>query len=350
MSLITFQEALQIADPNKHLLIGNGFSIDWKKDIFKYDALFDRADFSSLEIDSKILFDTLETRDFEVAIDALRKASTLARLYSAENPSLSERLFEDARLLKNILAQTIAKNHPDQPSEILESEYQHCRQFLSNFKHIYTLNYDLLLYWVLMHVEAGGSIKSDDGFRNSEDDSAGYVVWDNVKAYDQNIHYFHGALHLFDAGAEIKKFTWAKTGIKLIDQVREALDYGLFPLIVTEGSSQDKKTRIMHSGYLSRTIRSFIPISGSLFIHGHSLADNDDHIISMIPETNINKLFISLMSEPDAPENEKKLLKIRSLIERRKKMLKKMNLRSKKTELEIHFYKASTANLWRTNA
>ena len=171
--LITFQQALERSDANRHLLIGNGFSIDWRQDIFRYDALFDRADFSSLDVTAQTLFDSLATRDFEVVIEALRKASLLTKLYEASNTTLPQKFIDDGSL-KDILARTIAANHPDDPGEVTKAEYQLCRQFLSNFGTIYDLNYDLLLYWVLMHNEGGGSIKSDDGFRNSEDDDAGY--------------------------------------------------------------------------------------------------------------------------------------------------------------------------------
>jgi len=32
-----------------------------------------------------------------------------------------------------------------------------------------------------------------------------YVVWYPERSNQQNVYYLHGALHLFDAGAEIKK-------------------------------------------------------------------------------------------------------------------------------------------------
>ena len=35
---------------------------------------------------------------------------------------------------------------------------------------VYTLNYDLLLYWVQMHTQEGEHPSSDDGFRKTEDD------------------------------------------------------------------------------------------------------------------------------------------------------------------------------------
>jgi len=347
--LINFLDALNLAGDKKHVLLGNGFSIDWNSDIFRYEALVDRADFSSLSVDAQKLFGLLNTKDFEVVIEALRNASALSKFYATTDPVISERFAKDAEKLKGILAATIAKNHPDQPNDIKKSEYEFSRRFLTNFSGIYTLNYDLLLYWALMHKEGGGDIKCDDGFRNSEDDSADYVVWDNGDSHAQNIHYVHGALHLFDAGTELQKFTWTKTGIRLIDQVRSALDAGLFPLFVAEGSSDEKITRINHSGYLHKARRSFSGISGSLFIHGHSLADSDDHIISMIPETKVNKLFISMTSDLELPANSNKVLKIQSLIEKRKEMLEatKQKKNAVRQELQVYFYDAETAHVWR---
>jgi len=349
VNVISFQEAITMSSTGKrHLLLGNGFSIDWK-DIFKYEALVEQADFSTLNVDGDQLFELLKTRDFESVIEALRKAKMLSEYYSTTDQTLSDKFQGDAEAIKRILTTTIASNHPDFPNEISPSEYVYCRQFLTNFSNIYTLNYDLLLYWVLMHTEGGEDIECDDGFRDSDDESADYVVWDNGDSHHQNIHYLHGALHLFDAGVELKKFTWIKTGIKLIDQIRDALDHDLFPLIVTEGESDEKLTKINHSGYLHKAKRSFSGISGSLFIHGHSLSDNDDHILSLIPETKVNKLFISTMSDPNAPENIHKISKIDRYVRERSKMLEhtKSKSRTVRQELEVYFYQANTAHIWR---
>ncbi len=346
---LTFQEAVSKSDINKHLLLGNGFSIDWKKDIFKYEALFDRADFSGLQVDPTSLFNSLETKDFEDAIDSLRKTKKIVEIYKTTDPTLSQKCEDDANRLKEILAKTIAKNHPEQPNEISKNEYEKSRSFLSNFNSTYTLNYDLLLYWVLMHDEDGRKIKCDDGFRNSDDDTAEYVIWDNGNAHSQNIHYLHGALHLFDAGTELQKYTWKKTGVRLIEQIRKSLDMNLFPLIVAEGRSDEKLTHINHSGYLHKGLRSFSSIGGSLFIHGHSLGDNDDHIINLIPETYVNKIFVSFRTDPSLPENSAKVLKLGSLAQNRKELISKMQKKknTRRTELEIHAYDPSTAHVWR---
>jgi hypothetical protein len=169
---------------------------------------------------------------------------------------------------------------------------------------IYTLNYDILLYWTLLHDEVVNwnaadplattfeqteALEHDDGFRAPADDpTAPYVTWDaeGGGAHSQNIHFLHGGLHLYDYGPDLQKKCWERSGgIPLVDQIRSALDAGKFPLFVSEGSSAGKLTRIRHSGYLQRSLQSFSSMcrnpgaGGSLFIFGHSLDPNDDHVL-----------------------------------------------------------------------
>lgn len=345
--IINFNDALKISgETKKNLLLGNGFSIAWKPNIFQYGSLIERADFSGLSADYKTIFGILKTQDFEQVIKALRDSSLLVQVYKTSDPKLSEQLKKDSELLKNILVKTIANHHPDYPSEIQEKEYQSCKSFLSNFINgrIYTLNYDLLLYWVLMHGETSKqSIPCDDGFRKA-DLEEDYVIWESYNT--QNIYYLHGALHLFDKGAELEKFTWINTGVKLMDQIRSALDENKYPLVVTEGSSEQKLTRIMHSGYLHKGLRSFESIGGDLFIYGHSLTEHDYHFINLIPSSNISRLFVSI-HDPTVPNiHNSKFNKINELVIKRREIMEK-NKRSKKRELEIYYYDAASANVWR---
>jgi hypothetical protein len=227
--IITFDEALQEASSlkKKHLLLGNGFSIACRSDIFTYGALFDRADFSRLPEEVRNAFDALETRDFEVVMDSLQNAAKLLDLYSTKSEMLSQVFRQNVNDLKDILVSTIANSHPDHPFEISSEEYQSCQYFLSKFNLIYTLNYDLLLYWSLMRDDLELDILCDDGFRTPDEGPKEYVTWDIEKTIGQNIFYLHGALHLFDAGYELKKFTWKNTEVRLIDQIRDALGEGI---------------------------------------------------------------------------------------------------------------------------
>lgn len=336
--LLSFQEALRLsANQNKrHLLTGNGFSIACRSNIFRYDSLFEQADFSALNPNIKKVFEVLDTKDFEVVMRYLHNSIEILRIYAPETKELLKELTQDADALKDVLVNAIASSHPEHPSKISDAEYSKCKTFLSNFQDIYTLNYDLLLYWTFMHYQNAREIISDDGFRTPETGKEDYVSWDIEKTNRQNLFYLHGALHLFDARAELKKFTWINTGVKLIDQIRVALNNGFYPLIVSEGKSIEKVEKIVHSNYLSRGMRSFSSIGCCLFIYGHSLAINDSHILNLIPKTKIKQLFVSLYGGITDKANQEIILTAERLVAQRRG----------KPPIELHFYNSETANVW----
>jgi len=204
------------------------------------------------------------------------------------------------------LVETISRIHPAWPGEINESEYLACRKFINHFDTVYSFNYDLLLYWAQMHTEEGVAPWSDDGFRKSEDDyEAGYVVWDSNNSHEQNTWFLHGALHVFDAKFEVQKYTWLNTGVRLIDQIRDALKRDIYPLFVAEGTSKEKLERIKHSDYLAKAYRSFSSIAGSLFIYGHSLAENDEHYLKRIERGRIKKVYVGIYGDVKSAANKK---------------------------------------------
>lgn len=334
--LITFQDALARAQGKKHLFLGNGFSRACRNDIFAYDALFTRADFRNLSQVARRAFDVLGTKDFEVVMRALRTASLLAQLYAPDNPALARVLFEDADGLREVLASAIAQNHPDRPSDIQDEAYAACRRFLANFETFYTVNYDLLLYWAFMHDEFEPDIKCDDGFRTPDEPGLEYVTWDVEKTDRQNVFYLHGALHVYDADAELKKFTWINTGIRLIDQIRNALAENMFPLIVAEGTSREKMTRILHSNYLGRGYRSFAKIAGSLFAYGHAMSENDEHWASLIAKNKVRQLFVGIHGDPNSAGNRNLIARCREIQMRR----------PRRQPLDVAFFDASTAHVW----
>jgi len=76
-------EALQQAGSGKkHALLGNGFSRACRNDIFAYDKLFERADFTNLSISALIAFDILDSSDFEVVMESLISAAKLVRVFA----------------------------------------------------------------------------------------------------------------------------------------------------------------------------------------------------------------------------------------------------------------------------
>lgn len=336
MKVLSFGEALSHAERPTHVLLGNGFSRALRNDIFAYDALFDRADFASLSSFARSAFSALGTTDFEVVMRGLREAAALVETYSPTSAGLVERLRQDATGLREVLVQAVAGSHPDRPSDISQAAYSACKRFLARFERIYTLNYDLLLYWTLMQAEIEPSVACDDGFRTPDGGPAEYVSWEPENALRQNIYYLHGALHVFDGGHEIQKFTWINTRVTLIEQIRAALAADKYPLFVAEGQSQDKLERIRHSDFLSKAYRSFSQIGGCLFIHGHSLAENDEHFLRLIEKGKTRQVFISLFGPPDSPGNAR--------IVRRAGQI--AAARPGKRPLQVQFYDAASADVW----
>jgi hypothetical protein len=260
----------------------------------------------------------------------------MADFYDSSDPDFAERVRADAEALKQALAETLARKHPDNVGEIDDSEYQAARVFLANFGYIFTLSYDLLLYWALMQ-EMDPEVASDDGFRADPDEvDAEWVVWDNLQPHNQNVFFMHGGLHLYDEGAILKKLTFSRTGIALVDQIRTALDQGAYPLVVTEGSSPEKLAKILHHTYLGRGLRSLAACQGSLFVHGHSLAENDAHIFRAVADGRFKAMFVSLHGDPDSEVNSEIQARARALGAHR----------PDRRALAVHFYDADSAAAW----
>lgn len=351
-NVLSFQDALKQAEQydKKVLLLGNGFSIACVPTIFTYKSLFQQADFSRMP-EAEEVFKRLRTEDFEQVIHALENTSLILPAYKSM-PTTVAKMKEHAAQIKEILVQTIAKNHPARPSDIPEAKYLACIEFLNHFLNengcVYSVNYDLLLYWTLMCGLDRNLllVEPNDGFgKNFLDDEMGvedYVVWQaDTNPHGQNIHYLHGALHVFDTDTEVEKFTWSNTGIPLIDQIREALDGDKYPLFVAEGESSKKLAKIKHSAYLYHSYKSFgermkqgARTSACLFTYGLSFSANDAHIIRKIANGKCRHLFVSLFGATESPSNKKIIGAVKKIQSKRGGNLK------------VTYFDAASAKVW----
>lgn len=355
--LIDFDQALKAAQKygKRHLLLGNGFSIACKPGIFSYGSLFDEAK-KKMSKELAAIFTAMGTQDFEEVIRALQNAATIVGVYRPGLKATKKMLLADADTLKKTLIQAVAGRHPARPNEIADNRYHACRKFLAHFigdgadGKVYTMNYDLLLYWALMHEEEDPrtliNLGHDDGFRKDEDDlNAPYVEWQGEgAAQGQCIHYLHGALHLFDAGPQLQKYTWINTGEALVDQANEALKRNYFPLFVAEGDSNSKLTKIQHSAYLHHSFKSFASMcktgareGTALFVLGHSFAKNDAHVLNRIGSGKVAHLFVSLHGDPASKGNQTIQTNVETIAALRPRGLPR---------LKIDFFDAESAKVW----
>ena len=361
INVIRFSQAIANAQiyNKKHLLLGNGFSIACIPSIFTYQSLFNEADFSKRP-NIKKAFKKLKTTDFELVIKSLEQSAILLKVYDANSKKVRNKMIKDASILKNILITTIAKNHPSDPSVIVDIKFNACRTFLSNFYlsggNTYSLNYDLLLYWTLMHdlEDKERTLKPCDGFgretfiNDGEIEVSDYVTWQGTSgARNQNTYYLHGALHLFDAGVDLQKYTWNDTGVPLVEQSRLALEEDKFPVFVSEGDSNKKMKKITHSAYLYHNYKSFAGICANvgrgrkapntcLFTYGVSFSENDNHIFNIIGNGTIKHLFIGVYGDINSKNNKEIIKKVNELV----------SLRSQIFPLKVTYYCAESANVW----
>lgn len=263
-------------------------------------------------------------------------------------------MIDDAAKLKDILIQTVATKHPDIPSTISDSKFIACRYFLEHFLgtnnkgNVYTLNYDLLLYWTLLQDNIYGSgdaieLAANDGFGRDEGTPDEYVEWKGESsARRQRVHYLHGALHLFDSGVTLRKYTWKNTNKRLLDQAHDAMKTGQYPLFVAEGKSEQKLDKITHSAYLYHSYKSFSAQmnqrDGALFVFGHSLSENDKHIMNKIVRGKIYHIYVGIHGDPNTSDNRKIIDAVTDMARQRSD--------DKKRSLAVAFFDAASARVW----
>ncbi|MBP2158836.1 MULTISPECIES: DUF4917 family protein [Asticcacaulis] len=266
---ITFEKAIAQTDKcQRHLLLGNGFSINARKS-FNYDSLFESGKPFSSEVAR--IFQEQGANDFELALE-----NAQSQLHKDE--------------INSAFLRALSKVHPHSSVNVTDDEADHCTRFLEHFVgisrrqlrgRVYTTNYDLLLYWVVVRK------KRRLWCYDNHEGSGG--AWQPEKI-DPGLVYLHGALHLFERDNQQIKLHYPGGG-RLIDQMRERLNQGEFPVIVAEGTSVAKSERIQRSAYLkkaSKLLKSGLRGTECvLFTYGHSLNERDSHLFNILGESKV---------------------------------------------------------------
>ncbi len=273
----------------KHLLLGNGFSMSYDSTIFSYNAL-SKFIYELKDNDLHKLFKIVNTNNFELLMQQLDNAAQIAEVFGADK-KVVKKIREASETLKTSLIEAIKELHPDHVFKIPEDKSQACAIFLNSFLskdgQIFTTNYDLLLYWVLMRNRPD---KAGDGFGKEAEETGEWVkpddrdyselIWGKNRD-TQAIHYLHGALQLFDTGIDIIKEEYTGEHL-LLENIKARMEKKEYPIFVTARSGKDKLTHIMHNKYLSFCYETLSTITGSLISFGFNFGEYDEHIIAAI--------------------------------------------------------------------
>jgi len=274
----------------RHLLLGNGFSMSYDPSIFSYNALSSFIENTSDDL-LKELFSVINTKNFEAIMQELNNFVLIAKVFSSDS-LLTDKIEQTQKRLQHNLIDAVKTLHPDHvfriPQEKSISCFSFLDRYLSNEGFVFSTNYDLLLYWVLMRNNTQNAI---DGFGREllnepdeytpdwEPEYSTDLIWGKHRE-EQSIFYLHGALPLFDTGIDIIKEVY--DGEYLLDNIKHRMNKNEYPVFVTAGNSKEKLQHIMHNQYLTYCYEKLCAISGSLISFGFGFGENDDHIIDAI--------------------------------------------------------------------
>lgn len=134
------------------MLLGNGFSMAYDAKIFSYNALSAFMENSEDEL-LKQLFNSINTKNFEIIMQQLDLFANVAQVFNADK-ELIDKIKYTSETLKNSLIDAVKAMHPEHVFKIPEEKNAACCTFLEDYLvndgYVFSSNYDLLLYWVLM--------------------------------------------------------------------------------------------------------------------------------------------------------------------------------------------------------
>jgi hypothetical protein len=342
-TLLTYEDVLKATIGDKRfLLTGNGFSMSYNRERFSFTSLLDSAVENGLISEHSPIYDVFQefaTKDFEEVVKLLETSVRVLEKYSAISQSDKERIINDSKSLKNHLVQIITNNHPEKINEITDEEYLYSTAFINHYHKVYTLNYDLLLYWStikLIDFLQQDKIKEDalkptDGFHDDQYEDK-YVVFGNDSS-PQEIYYLHGALHIFDKKDKIIKNTFSRTEIPLKEQTLQNMENDVYPVFVSEGTSEQKKAKIIHNAYLNHCYKSLSSIgskNSSLIVFGTLLKTNDFHIREAILNNKVTNVYFGVGSDEE-------VLALQSF---------KDELSKARHSKNVYFYDYRTVSVW----
>lgn len=342
--VVSFDRVRQKLDDGKrrHLLIGNGFSIGCDT-CFSYKSLYEASKKAGLSKRAQQIFERFGTNNFEAVMRLLEDGHWLAKIYQlVEDDS---ELRKDLVTLKKVLVDSIAKAHPDHTGKVADLKKAKAATFLRQFHNIFSLNYDLLPYWINMTMNPP---LFQDGFREDADDpEALSLVFSERMGDQQGIYFIHGALHIFMGEGGLRKHCWGRTMKPITSLIRDGLEKSRYPLFVAEGNAEKKMEQIQANGYLSYCYGKLGRIQKRLVTYGFSFGNSDSHISKVIAENlGITELYVGVYKTGDKYPPEI-FSAVNGIVEYRKQRFsdERPSIRNAR-QLGVTFFDSASAAVW----
>lgn len=271
---------------NSSLLLGNGFSIACNQN-------FDLSNLTQQMINSNPIISSIFRHlqkgnlDIEETMRIVNDSKKVLEYFYQQNQNT---YFDNAIkqlqiFIENLKTQFITTIQTNHIPNIDDGAKMSAFHFISSYNCIFTLNYDLLLYWVISLNWATFS----DGFGRADD---GLLIF-NHNFGAKPFYFLHGALHLFYVKWNAKKIAYYNNNLLL--QIENKIRLNEFPICVTAGTTDEKREMIKGNYYLSRCFDALCFLRDyNLVIFGTRLKDNDEHIRDAILQSGVKNIFFSV--------------------------------------------------------
>ncbi len=277
---------------SKSVILGNGFGISYDiatgNNSFNWDTLLDLCD---IEEGSQIHQLLSENHfDFELVHQKMNNAIDVINMYS-EKTELVEKLEEQIQFLRAQLIIAVSRSHPSSfttecgnvESKKRQKRVGKCRKFLLNFDTVFSLNYDLLLYWVRCFEK---NFLGNDSF----DKIDGELVF--CRDDDADFLFPHGSLFTYRDGVGATKCRSSRAH-PILARLEENINRGKFPMCVSEGTGEQKLEAIKSNYYLNFSYNQIKESQGTIFTFGCSFLDSkDDHIIKAMLKSPAERIIV----------------------------------------------------------
>lgn len=264
------------------LLLGNGFSLTFDGR-FAYSSLFE--DFlGRIKPQEQSVFRAFGTTNFEAILEQFSHAITVNAALSLDVTMIKKA----ADFLRNNLIRAIQRNHPKY-GDLDQRRLNRASETLDGFGDVFTLNYDVILYHIVMISKDRNSADravrpyNDYFWKELTSDYLQFMSFQDYPHY-KHLYYLHGALFLFHQDYLDVKLR--RTGsFELITEIALEVQSGELPLFVSEGRSEEKRLAISRSDYLGFAQAKFREKRDNLVIYGASLGSQDEHIAEAIQQS-----------------------------------------------------------------
>ncbi|HJE54797.1 MAG TPA: DUF4917 family protein, partial [Acinetobacter pseudolwoffii] len=213
-------------------------------------------------------------------------------------------------------------------------------QFTKQFRIVVSLNYDLILYWILMYGN-----RNEDGHRFKDCFQGSGLFRNNWQDLRNPIRkekevtlslYQHGNLSIFRDAKNTETKVQRGDFEGLLEVITSQWEDNKIPLFVAEGTGTKKLESIKSSPYLSTIFYEVLPDlitqKANLVIYGWSLGKQESHLVKQIFKNNQSgKVAISIFQN-----NQEECHRIYRLIKNEKVA----------PNIEVEFFDSQSSGCW----